>query len=268
MTAKQKKARAKFKAVVQEAKKLRKKNPNLTQAQAVKQAWAISYSKEGKSKKVGALPISFSGKILDIPFKVFHQYDIYNNVSSIIEDTNNGSTIVVIDGKSNVQTKANAFESYILSNSGYQKNEFGNDFSRKIKKFVTQLNDEVKNFNSGKTKTIKKIPVVIKAKKINMPKKKSASVKRKNITKKYASSKNIRQTGISDKYRDKLYQAKKPGKRKTKWGTTYYESRANRSDKGVLLGAEEYHKDTKSHNVNIRVVSGVKQIGNVKFFYE
>lgn len=50
MTAKQRAARAKFKAVVAEAKKLRKKNPSLTQAQAVKQAWAISYSKAGKSK--------------------------------------------------------------------------------------------------------------------------------------------------------------------------------------------------------------------------
>lgn len=45
MTAKQRAARAKFKAVVAEAKKLRKKNPKLTQAQAVKQAFAISYSK-------------------------------------------------------------------------------------------------------------------------------------------------------------------------------------------------------------------------------
>lgn len=54
MTAKQRAARAKFKAVVAEAKKLRKKNPKLTQAQAVKQAFAISYSKAGK-KKVGAV---------------------------------------------------------------------------------------------------------------------------------------------------------------------------------------------------------------------
>ena len=53
MTAKQRAARAKFKAVVAEAKKLRKKNPKLTQAQAVKQAWAISYSKESKGKKLG-----------------------------------------------------------------------------------------------------------------------------------------------------------------------------------------------------------------------
>jgi hypothetical protein len=54
MTAKQIAARAKFKAVVKEASKLRKKNPKLTQAQAVKQAWAISYSK--KSAGVGAAP--------------------------------------------------------------------------------------------------------------------------------------------------------------------------------------------------------------------
>jgi DNA repair protein RadC len=51
MTAKQKAAREKFKKVVAEAGKLRKKNPSLTQAQAVKQAWAIEYSK--KDKKVG-----------------------------------------------------------------------------------------------------------------------------------------------------------------------------------------------------------------------
>jgi len=54
MTAKQKAAREKFKKVVAEAAKLRKKNPKLTQAQAVKQAFAISYSKAGKTK-VGAV---------------------------------------------------------------------------------------------------------------------------------------------------------------------------------------------------------------------
>lgn len=53
MTAKQKAARAKFKAIVKEASKLRKKNSKLTQAQAVKQAWAISYGK--KRAGVGAV---------------------------------------------------------------------------------------------------------------------------------------------------------------------------------------------------------------------
>jgi hypothetical protein len=54
MTAKQRANQARFKKVVAEAKKLRKKNPSLTQAQAVKQAWAISYKKPsgiGATKK-------------------------------------------------------------------------------------------------------------------------------------------------------------------------------------------------------------------------
>lgn len=51
MTPAQKANRERFKKVVAEAKKLRKKNPKLTQAQAVKQAWAITYS---KGTKVGA----------------------------------------------------------------------------------------------------------------------------------------------------------------------------------------------------------------------
>lgn len=53
MTAKQKANRERFKKVVAEAKKLRKKNSKLTQAQAVKQAWAIMYSK--KRAGVGAV---------------------------------------------------------------------------------------------------------------------------------------------------------------------------------------------------------------------
>ena len=53
MTAKQRANRERFKKVVAEAKKLRKKNPKLTQAQAVKQAWAISYGK--KRAGVGAV---------------------------------------------------------------------------------------------------------------------------------------------------------------------------------------------------------------------
>jgi len=52
MTVKQKAARAKFKKAIAEAKKLRAKNPKLTQAAAVKQAFAGLYSKD---KKVGAV---------------------------------------------------------------------------------------------------------------------------------------------------------------------------------------------------------------------
>ena len=46
MTQKQKQNIARFKAVQAEARKLRKKNKSLTHQQAVKQAWAIMYSKK------------------------------------------------------------------------------------------------------------------------------------------------------------------------------------------------------------------------------
>ena len=68
MTAKQRAARAKFKAVVAEAKKLRKKNPKLTQAQAVKQAFAISYGK--KRAGVGAVKKKAAAKKKAAPTKV------------------------------------------------------------------------------------------------------------------------------------------------------------------------------------------------------
>jgi hypothetical protein len=68
MTAKQRAARAKFKAVVAEAKKLRKKNPKLTQAQAVKQAFAISYGK--KRAGVGAVKKKAAPKKKAEPTKV------------------------------------------------------------------------------------------------------------------------------------------------------------------------------------------------------
>jgi len=68
MTAKQRAARAKFKAVVAEAKKLRKKNPKLTQAQAVKQAFAISYGK--KRAKVGSVKKKAARKKKAAPTKV------------------------------------------------------------------------------------------------------------------------------------------------------------------------------------------------------
>ena len=55
MTAAQKKAQARFKAAVSEAKKLRKKNPRLSQPEALKQAFAIEYKKERSGKRIAGL---------------------------------------------------------------------------------------------------------------------------------------------------------------------------------------------------------------------
>lgn len=67
--------------------------------------------------------------------------------------------------------------------------------------------------------------------------KKVGAVKKK-VAKKKVSKKKY---GLNPKL-DKLYTAKKPGKRKSASGNTYYEYRANRSDKGKLLGIKNDSK--------------------------
>jgi hypothetical protein len=75
-------------------------------------------------------------------------------------------------------------------------------------------------------------------KKKSAPKKKSAKkVIKKKVAKKKVAKKVIRKKITKIDY-DKRHQAKKPGKRKSKTGKTYYENRENRSDKGKLLGIE------------------------------
>jgi hypothetical protein len=92
-----------------------------------------------------------------------------------------------------------------------------------------------------------------------------ATSKKKKATKKAATKKAVskrkpkvikvlKQRGTSARAYDKRHQALPAGRRISKSGRPYTETRSNRSDKGVLLGV---HKDTKSHNVNIRVVSGI-----------
>ena len=88
----------------------------------------------------------------------------------------------------------------------------------------------------------------------------AVSYKKKRVGEKLGAS--SRQTGTSNIARDKVRKAKPPGKRKaskTAQRKYYYEYRKNRTDKpGKLTGM---HKDTKSHNVNIRVVSGIGDVG-------
>lgn len=92
MTAKQRAARARFKAVVKEAGKLRKKNPKLTQAEAVKQAWAISYSKERKGKKLGET----------------HKDTKSHNVNiRVVSGWRKGNTAMIERGESKIKNKKN-----------------------------------------------------------------------------------------------------------------------------------------------------------------
>lgn len=93
--------------------------------------------------------------------------------------------------------------------------------------------------------------------------------KKKKATKKAATKKTVskrkpkvvkvlKQHGTSARAYDKRHQALPAGRRISKSGRPYTETRSNRSDKGVLLGVRKpMHKDTKSHNVRISVMSGV-----------
>jgi len=79
----------------------------------------------------------------------------------------------------------------------------------------------------------------IYGKKVGAVKKKSAPKKKvvkKKIAKKKVAKKKLAKKKITRIEYDKRYQAKKPGKRKSASGNTYYEYRENRVDKGRLLG--------------------------------
>lgn len=175
-------------------------------------------------KKVGALPVGFEGKIFETTFKIINQFDIFNNVQSIVEDKKNGSTITIFDGKGNAADNAKQFanyvENYAYPDSRLSESDYKALYS-KILKFSQNMQNEVKEYNKGSKKTIKKQP-------LNIP----TTAKKKAATKKAATKK----TGLSNKQYDQKYQAKKPGKRKSASGRTYYEYRENRSDKGKLLG--------------------------------
>jgi NADPH:quinone reductase-like Zn-dependent oxidoreductase len=87
----------------------------------------------------------------------------------------------------------------------------------------------------------------IYGKKVGAVKKKSAPKKKaaKKVAKKKVAKKVAKKKYSLNKKKDKLYSAKKPGKRiAKKSGKTYYESRENRSDKGKLLGIGAFSEQT------------------------
>jgi hypothetical protein len=190
MTAKQKAAREKFKKVVAEAGKLRKKNPKLTQAQAVKQAFAankkvgavkkkgaskritdihkdskshnvrISVVSGTKKKKVGALPIDFKGNFLGYRFKVLNQYQLDGGVTAqLVEIDGKGDIIAELSGNPKENDRASA----VLYSGGlatgkdiYLDDKDKKDLQKRIKSFVVGLNKEVAAYNSGKDTSKKK----------------------------------------------------------------------------------------------------------------
>ena len=192
-----------------------------------KAAKSKAAKKKGVKKKLGALPIGFSGSVWGVNFKVINQYSIYNDVSAIVEDKKNGNTIVVFDGVGNSKDKADTMVSYFAKNTN---TTFDDSDKKALKsrmlKFAANMQMEVKNFNAGKKKTIKKSPLVIL----------KPIAPKKAATKKTIKKKVYKKTGGSNLLYDKRFQALKPGKRISKKGNKYTENRANHSDKGRLLG--------------------------------
>ena len=259
MTAAQKTAKDKFKKAIAYRQKT---------GVSLKEAFAHIYGKKvgaAVKKRLGALPIGFKGSIYDIPFKIVNQYDIYNDVSAIMEDTNNGNRIVAFDGKGSAKDKAEAIVSYIskITNVTSYKND--KELYSRMLKFATNMQKEVKDFNAGKKKTLKKEPLKILAPKnivttkkrlpsvIKLINKTIDKVYKKNkakkvvrkVVKKKAASKKVEKKKLTSRDYDKRYQALKPGKRISTGknypyieGNVYYENRENRSDRGKLLGIE------------------------------
>lgn len=84
-------------------------------------------------------------------------------------------------------------------------------------------------------------------------KRKVGAVKKKAASKKKAATKKYVQRGTSNKKLDKLHQALPPGVRiSKKTGEKYTETRANRSDKGKLLGINKL----KKYSITINTING------------
>lgn len=266
MTKAQKENQERFKKVQAEAKKLKAKNPKLKHVDAVKKAWAILYN----TGKVGAVKTvktavkkkaSIAGvfKFAGYQFEDARQFDIYGNLSYVISN-DNGAMLFVIDGNSaNIAKYSDLLAAYIRKEKGLTDKEISL-YKTNIKKFITQLTKEIQEYNKGKKSSAKPAKSFVPAAAAKAPaKKKVAAKKYILLQKKKASVK--KQTGTTNIAIDKKIQAQAPGKRISKDGNVYYESRENRSDKGRLLGikkpAVSKHKDTNSHNVNIKIMSGI-----------
>lgn len=181
--------------------------------------------------KIGELPNYFKGSFNDVSFEVINQFDIYNKVDCIIQDLNTGKKIIVLNEKSDLVKETEKFIIYLNKNGFYKNITLTQE--RNVKKFVLDIIREIK-INNRKNKVVKN-EFPIKSKKMPVLKKGSQAAKNKMQAVRAAK----KQTGSSNIKIDKLIQAKPPGKRITKSGSIYYESRANRSDKGVLLGVND-----------------------------
>ena len=147
MTAKQRAARAKFKAVVAEAKKLRKKNPKLTQAQAVKQAFAISYSKQRAGKKVGAAKKSApKKKATRVKAKKSRSTEMHTDTKSHNVNIRviSGFNQSIVDKLKKAIEEYNFADSQIILHKGNLKRGIKDPFVKKLNSDIVRNNIKLK----------------------------------------------------------------------------------------------------------------------------
>ena len=148
----------------------------------------------------------------------------------LMDLTNNKPIIKFIPGLSSKEIDAYAYDisEYIkyYSKQSHTYTEL-ESLKSKLKKWSRLIDKEVNKLNKKSTK----MPIKKAA-----PKKKVAKKIVRKIVKKKAAPKKVAKKKLTKQDYDKRYQAKKPGKRTSASGNTYYENRANRSDKGRLLG--------------------------------
>jgi len=270
MTKAQKDNQLRFKKAQAEAKRLKAKNPKLTHTEAVKQAFKNLGGTSAKpaAKKVGAVKSkgSIAGvfKFAGAGFQDVRQFDIYGDLSYIIEDRNGKKITEIIANPKNNKLAAEKIYAYVLR-QGYGS-DLDQPLETKIKKFVKQLQTEAAEYNKGKKSSAKPAKSFITAAAAKAPAKKKKAVKKEYVTilgqrvlkgskayKKLAYTKKHsddliksetsrykpkKQTGTTNISIDRKIQAMPPGKRISKKGNVYYEVRANRSDKGRLLGVK------------------------------
>lgn len=115
----------------------------------------LGYTKAPK-RKVGALPVGFTGKFWGVPFKIFNQFDIYGQVTANIEDTNNGKLIVEVTDRIKLPGQIQAFKNYIATAAKVDAILVDTKrLEKDSKDFITNLYNEVKKYNEGKTGTTK-----------------------------------------------------------------------------------------------------------------
>jgi hypothetical protein len=163
------------------------------------------------SGAVGSLP--FTGKFLGVNIKATKE------PSGVRLDI--GKTRMGINKNTNTDAAVSNFIDLLQKQYGYKLTELE----------LTRVNKAAKPFIISLKK---EAPSVKKS--ITPVKKKVQKVEREDYRDR-TKDKSERQTGTSDKLRDKARQALPVGYRRTAWDTVYYENRANRSDKrGSLLG--------------------------------